>query len=69
MVSNGHEVESDPVPEDLRVKLIEAAKQAPTGSNREGGRWIIVRDDVQRAVGRAQQDSGKRSICRTSPRS
>ena len=39
----------DPVPEDLLLKLIEAANQAPTGSNRQGGRWIIVRDDEQRA--------------------
>ena len=38
----------DPVPEELLTKLIEAANQAPTGSNRQGARWIIVRDAEQR---------------------
>jgi nitroreductase len=32
------------VPEELLVKLIEAANQAPSGSNMQNGRWIIVRD-------------------------
>ena len=38
----------DPVPEPLLIKLIDAANQAPTGSNRQGARWIIVRDPEQR---------------------
>jgi nitroreductase len=32
------------VPEADLLKLIEAANQAPSGSNMQGGRWIIVRD-------------------------
>ncbi len=32
------------VPEELLVKLIDAANQAPSGSNMQNGRWIIVRD-------------------------
>lgn len=32
------------VPEDLLVKLIDAANQAPSGSNMQNGRWIVVRD-------------------------
>ncbi len=32
------------VSEELLVKLIEAGNQAPSGSNMQGGRWIIVRD-------------------------
>lgn len=32
------------VPEELLVKLVEAANQAPSGSNMQNGRWIIVRD-------------------------
>lgn len=32
------------VPEDLLVKLIDAANQAPSGSNLQNGRWIVVRD-------------------------
>ncbi|MYE81294.1 MAG: nitroreductase [Gammaproteobacteria bacterium] len=39
----------DPVPEDLLVRLIDAANQAPTGSNVQGARWIVVRDAEQRA--------------------
>ena len=38
-----------PVPEELLLKLIDAANQAPTGSNAQGARWIVVRDAEQRA--------------------
>jgi len=39
----------DAVPEATLVKLIEAANQAPSGSNRQGARWIVVRDAEQKA--------------------
>ena len=39
----------DPVPESLLIKLIDAANQAPTGSNQQGARWIVVRDADQRS--------------------
>ena len=39
----------DPVPEELLLKLIDAANQAPTGSNAQGARWIVVLDAEQRA--------------------
>ena len=39
----------EPVPEELLVQLIDAANQAPTGSNVQGVRWIVVRDAEQRA--------------------
>ena len=42
-------LKSDPVPEDLLLRLIDAANQAPTGSNVQGARWIVVRDPEQRA--------------------
>ena len=32
------------VPEDLLVKLIDAANQAPSGSNLQNAAWIVVRD-------------------------
>ena len=32
------------VPEELLVKLIDAANQAPSGSNMQSARWIVVRD-------------------------
>lgn len=39
----------DPVPEEVLVKLIDAAHQGPTGSNRQNARWIVVRDARQRS--------------------
>lgn len=36
------------VPEKLLVKLIEAANQAPSGSNMQNGRWLVVRDAAVR---------------------
>ena len=41
-------LKSDPVPEELLLKLVDAANQAPTGSNAQGARWIIVQDREQR---------------------
>jgi nitroreductase len=41
-------LESTDVPEELLVKLIDAANQAPSGSNRQTARWIIVRDQEQK---------------------
>jgi nitroreductase len=38
----------DPVPEELILQLIDAANQAPSGSNAQGGRWIAVRDRAQK---------------------
>ena len=40
----------DPVPEELLLKLLDAANQGPTGSNMQGARWIVVRDPEQRAA-------------------
>jgi len=42
-------LEPTPVPEETLLKLIDAANQAPTGSNAQGARWIVVRDAEQRA--------------------
>ena len=38
----------DPVSEELLVKLIDAANQAPSGSNAQNGRWIVIRDQEQK---------------------
>lgn len=38
----------DPVPEDLLRQLVDAANQAPSGSNQQNGRWIVVRDAAQK---------------------
>jgi len=32
------------VPEELLLKLVDAANQAPSGSNMQAARWLIVRD-------------------------
>ena len=42
-------LKSDPVPEELLIKLVDAANQGPTGSNAQLGRWIVVRDPEQKA--------------------
>ena len=39
----------DPVPRELLIKLIDAANQAPSGSNMQSARWVIVQDPAQRA--------------------
>ena len=38
----------EPVPEEVLLKLVEAAGQAATGGNVQAGRWIIVRDPEQK---------------------
>jgi nitroreductase len=38
----------DPVPEALLIRLIDAGNQAPSGSNQQPARWLIVRDPEQR---------------------
>lgn len=44
-------LESREVPEADLVKLIEAANQAPSGSNMQNGRWLVVRDpEVKRQL-------------------
>jgi nitroreductase len=41
-------LDTRPVPESLLIKLIEAANQAPSGSNAQQTRWIVVRDPEQK---------------------
>ncbi len=38
----------EPVPEDLLRRLIDAANQAPSASNAQNARWIVVRDPALR---------------------
>ena len=39
------------VPEADLLKLVDAANQAPSGSNMQNGRWLVVRDpDVKKAL-------------------
>ena len=42
-------IKREPVPEDLLLRLIDAAHQAPSGSNAQNGRWLVVRDPEQRS--------------------
>ena len=41
-------LKTDPVPDDLIMKLIDAANQAPTDSNQQHGRWLVVREPSQK---------------------
>jgi nitroreductase len=42
---------SDPVPDELIHKLIESATKAPSGSNRQGWKFMVVRDpELKRKV-------------------
>ena len=41
-------LDSREVPEELLVKLVDAALQAPSGSNTQNARWIVVRDAGQK---------------------
>lgn len=36
------------VPEDLLIRLVDAGNQAPSGSNMQGARWVVVRDANQK---------------------
>ena len=41
-------LDSREVPEELLIKMIDAANQAPSGSNNQRARWIVVRDTEQK---------------------
>lgn len=36
------------VPEELLIELVDAANQAPSGSNAQKARWVVARDPAQR---------------------
>ncbi len=38
----------EPIPEDLLLRLLEAAHAGPSGSNRQSRHWIVVRDSAQK---------------------
>ena len=38
----------DEVPEAQLLQLIDAARQAPSGSNTQNSRWVVVRDPAQK---------------------
>lgn len=39
-------IKPDEVPEELLIKLVDAANQAPSGSNSQNARWVVVRDKM-----------------------
>ncbi len=44
-------IKPDEVPEELLVKLIEAASRGPTASNTQTSRWLVVRDaDIKKKL-------------------
>ena len=46
------EFKPDPVPDELIHKLIEAGTKAPSGSNRQGWKFLVIRDvELKRRIG------------------
>ena len=44
-------IKPDVVPDELLLELIDAANQAPSGSNSQNARWVVVRDpEVKRRL-------------------
>ena len=41
-------LKTDDIPEAHLIKLIDAANQAPSGSNSQRARWVVVRDPAQK---------------------
>lgn len=39
---------TDPVPDDLIIEVLDAARWAPTGSNKQPVTWVVVRDSAKR---------------------
>lgn len=37
-----------PVPDDVLLECLQLAVQAPTGSNRQGWRWMVIRDQAKK---------------------
>ena len=55
----------DPVPDDLILKLIEAATRAPSGTNQQRWSFIVVRDaDLRSKLGEIYQKAGRAAIPR-----
>lgn len=62
-------LDSREVPEELLVKLVDAANQAPSGSNRQTGRWIVVRDaEIKRQLADLNRESVEAYIAPDSAR-
>ncbi|MDH5737355.1 MAG: nitroreductase family protein, partial [Gammaproteobacteria bacterium] len=47
------------VPDEALVKMVDAANQAPSGSNQQSGRWIVVKDP---AVRRSLADLNRKGV-------
>jgi len=39
-----------PIPKEIILRCLELSQQAPTGSNRQGWRWVVVADPARRAA-------------------
>ena len=52
----------EPIPEDDLNAMLYAASRAPTGSNRQGTRWIVLRDDPVSVQARELLGKGARAI-------
>ena len=52
----------DPIPDDVLDRILEAATRAPSGSNRQPWRFIVVRDrEVKRRLGELYREGQRRA--------
>ena len=56
--------ESTPVPEDKLLKVLEAARLAPSGANRQPWKFIVVREDKRRRE-LAEASGGQQHVGKT----
>jgi nitroreductase len=48
-----------PVPDDVLLECLQLAIQAPTGSNTQGWRWLVIRDQAKKdELARLYNDAG-----------
>ncbi len=48
-----------PVPDDVLIECLQLATQAPTGSNTQGWRWLVIRDQAKKdELARLYSDAG-----------
>ncbi|PYM18271.1 MAG: nitroreductase, partial [Candidatus Rokuibacteriota bacterium] len=58
---SAREFTSDPVPDATLARILDMARFAPSGGNRQGWKVIVVRDPAtKRALGDLHVDAGKR---------
>lgn len=59
----GREFTDDPLPDDVLYEILEVARFAPSGGNRQGNRVVIVRDaETKEALAKLAEPAAKRYV-------